>query len=131
MRKFQFFIVGIILSLVLVGCGGNEKKSSSEAHLDPNSDAGRGEQAFKTHCATCHAVKGDRKVVGPSLAGIATRAATRIENFSAEDYIRESIISPDAYVVEGFAEGSMQQNFANQLTSDEVNYLVAYLVTLK
>ncbi|MBI5931407.1 MAG: cytochrome c [Chloroflexi bacterium] len=127
MRRLSLFILGTVL--MLSGCGGGEKKA--ESHLDPNTDAGRGEQVFKTHCAACHAVKGDRVVVGPSLAGVAKRAATRVEGLAAEDYLRESIIYPNDYTVEGFAEGAMQQNFATQLTSDEVNYLVAYLMTLK
>ncbi len=128
MRKFVLLVV-FCLSM-LVGCGGGDEKKS-ESQLDPNTDAGRGEQVFKTNCATCHAVKGDRVVVGPSLAGIAIRAGSRIEGVYAEDYIRESILYPNNYTVPDFPEGTMQQNFANQLTSDEVNYLVAYLMTLE
>jgi mono/diheme cytochrome c family protein len=127
MRKFVLLMI-LCLSM-LAGCGGGDEKKS-EPKLDPNSDAGRGEQVFKTNCATCHAIKGDRVVVGPSLAGIATRANSRIEGLSAEEYIRESIIYPNNFTVPDFAEGMMQQNFANQLTSDEVDYLVAYLMTL-
>ncbi len=127
MRRLLLLVV-FCLS-VLVGCGGDDGKKS-EPQLDPNTDAGRGEQVFKTNCATCHAVKGDRVVVGPSLAGVANRADTRIDGLSAEEYIRESIIYPNSFTVLGFPEGTMQQNFANQLTSDEVNYLVAYLMTL-
>lgn len=127
MRRFVL-LVFFCLS-VLVGCGGGGEKKP-ESKLDPNTDAGRGEQVFKTNCATCHAVKGDRVVVGPSLSGVATRAGSRIEGLSAEEYIRESIIYPNSYTVPDFPEGTMQQNFANQLTSDEVNYLVAYLMTL-
>lgn len=126
--RVLFNIFSFMLILTVAGCGGGEKKS--EPSLDPNSEVGKGEQVFKTHCASCHAVKGDRVVVGPSLAGVATRAASRINGLSAEDYLRESIIYPNDYLVAGFAEGAMQQNFANQLTSDEVNLLVVYLMTL-
>jgi nitric oxide reductase subunit C len=47
-------------------------------------------------------------LVGPSLAGIATTAAARIKRTITkgrppmwEGYIQESILSPNAYVVEG------------------------------
>ncbi|KAB2856853.1 MAG: cytochrome c [Anaerolineae bacterium] len=127
----RLLLLSVFCLSLLVGCGGDKKsEGNSESRLDPNTDAGRGEQVFKTYCATCHAIKGDRVVVGPSLEGIATRAATRIEGLSAEDYIRESILYPNDFTVPNFAEGMMQQNFASQLTSDDVNYLVAYLMTL-
>lgn len=85
---------------------------------------------FQAHCAACHALVEDVIIVGPSLAHVASRAVDRVPGLSAEDYIRHSILYPDDYVVEGFAAGTMQQNFAGQLTSDEVNRLVAYLLTL-
>ncbi len=86
---------------------------------------------FQANCATCHALAADVVIVGPSLAHIATTAGTRVEGLDAEDYLRESIVNPNAYTVEGFAEGSMQQNFANQLTSDDVTHVIAFLMTLE
>lgn len=80
-------------------------------------------------CGTCHALVPDVVVVGPSLAGIATRAATRVEGQSAEAYIRNSIIHPSDYVVDGFLD-VMQKNFGEVLTADQINDLIAFLMTL-
>ena len=81
-------------------------------------------------------------LVGPSLAGIATRAASLVGSSdykgtarSAPDYIRESIVSPHAYVVPGptFGAGgqSIMPPFGAILKPEEVGELVEYLSTLK
>ena len=69
-------------------------------------------------------------VIGPSLAGIAHRAATRIEDHDAEAYLEYSILFPQDYVVEGFTD-TMPVNFGADLTSEELAAVVAYLMTLK
>ena len=96
-----------------------------------NSPAGQGLVLFQANCAACHALAEDVVIVGPSLAHIATRAETRVEGLSAEGYLRESIVNPNVYIVEGYSEGSMQQNFGRLLTSEEVDNLIAFLMTLE
>ena len=49
----------------------------------------------------------------------------------ATDYIHQSIVEPNAYVVEPFAEGLMYQNYGTDLTEQEINDLVAYTLTLE
>jgi mono/diheme cytochrome c family protein len=120
----------LFLLLLLAACTG-EKASKPVPTPDLSKAEGRGEVLFVTHCATCHAVKGDRKIVGPSLAGIAIRAGERVPGENAEVYLYESILSPDTYLVEGFVEGSMKQDFASVLTTENVDDLIAYLMTLK
>ncbi|MBZ0309768.1 MAG: cytochrome c [Anaerolineae bacterium] len=124
-------LVYLFLILWLAACGGEEEKSKPAPTPDLSTAEGRGEVLFVTHCATCHAAKGDRKIVGPSLAGIATRSGERVPGESAEDYIYTSILHPDDYLVEGFAEGSMKQDFASVLTTENVDDLIAYLMTLR
>ncbi len=80
-------------------------------------------------CVTCHSVEEGVQLVGPSLAGIATRGAERVSGMSAEDYIRQSITDPTAYTVEGFPEGLMPAY--SDLTPEQIDALVAYLMTLK
>ena len=82
-------------------------------------------------CRICHSLEPDVVLVGPSFAGIATRAATRVPGMSAEEYIRQSILDPDAYVVEGFQPGMEPPNFAEILTEQQIDDLVAFLMTLK
>jgi hypothetical protein len=70
-------------------------------------------------------------IVGPSLAGIASRAETRIPGWSARDYIEDSILSPNNFRVAGFEATQMDVTIGKQLTVDELNDLLAYLLTLK
>jgi hypothetical protein len=69
-------------------------------------------------------------VIGPSLAGVATRAATRMPGYDAQAYIETSILNPGAYVVDGFKD-VMPKNFGKDLTSDDFNAIVAFLLTQK
>lgn len=80
-------------------------------------------------CKTCHTIDGT-KLVGPSLQGIGTRAATSVPGESAQQYIRTSIIDPNAHVVEGYSAGIMP-SFKTVLSDTQLNDVVAYLLTLK
>jgi hypothetical protein len=51
--------------------------------------------------------------------------------YVAADYIRQSIVEPNAHIVEGFAEGLMYQFYGTDLTEEQINDLVAYTLTLK
>ncbi|NIN12113.1 MAG: c-type cytochrome, partial [Gemmatimonadales bacterium] len=75
-------------------------------------------------CITCHSLEPDRVLVGPSMAGIATRAGTRVPGVAAADYIRTSILEPSSYVVDGFAEGQMRDVWADSLSDAQVDALV-------
>ncbi|MEK6220843.1 MAG: cytochrome c [Chloroflexota bacterium] len=91
-----------------------------------------GRVAFATNgCTACHSVEGlSTASVGPSLNGIATRAATRVDGLSAEEYLVQSILEPGAYVVEGFADGIMPPNFGDLIAEEGVQNLLAFLLTL-
>ena len=133
MKKFSIYLTVLLLAIFLAACGG-ESASAPE----PVGDAAAGEALFKEviigaqpGCITCHSLDADEVIVGPSLAGVGTRAETRVEGMSAEDYLRTSILSPDDYVVEGFQPGVMVQVWEDELTDQQVDNLVAYLLTLK
>lgn len=93
-------------------------------------------------CFSCHSIQKGVTLVGPSLAGIGARAASMIASpaykgsaKTPEDYIRESILNPSAYVVPGptFSAGgrSIMPPFDQVLKPNEVDELVAYLATFK
>ena len=128
-HKWFLGLLPVLAAFILAACG--QTKAPQTPTLDPASDAGRGQTLFRTHCASCHAAIGDSVVVGPSLAGVATRAAQRVPGLSAEEYLSHSIIYPNDYIVPGYESTPMQQNFATTLTFEEVDYLVAYLLTLR
>ncbi|MEK7275994.1 MAG: cytochrome b N-terminal domain-containing protein [Chloroflexota bacterium] len=95
-----------------------------------------GEQIFTTGsdrapaCTLCHSLD-DVVLVGPSLKGVATRAADRAQNQSAREYIRASILTPSAYKVRGFETSTMYPNYAVDLSKEQVDALVAFLLTQK
>ncbi|MBK8136838.1 MAG: hypothetical protein IPK52_13535 [Chloroflexi bacterium] len=52
-------------------------------------------------CVNCHTDTQSVFSLGPSLTGVAERAATRPGYISPEDYLHRSIVEPDAYLVPG------------------------------
>jgi mono/diheme cytochrome c family protein len=80
-------------------------------------------------CTTCHSLDGSN-LVGPSMQGIGTRAATRVSGESAEQYLRTAITDPNVHVVEGFAQGVMP-SYKTAVSDTQLSDLVAYLLTLK
>ncbi len=90
----------------------------------------QGQQVFNARCATCHAIVPDTIIIGPSLAGVATRAETRVKGQTAEEYLQLSVLRPGDYVVEGFTD-IMITNFSKELTNEDMNALMAFLLTLK
>jgi hypothetical protein len=69
--------------------------------------------------------------VGPSLAGIARRGGSRIVGMDTEKYIRNSILNPNGYTVEGYPENTMPTSLKDELTGDDLEAVIAYLLTLK
>ena len=93
-------------------------------------------------CFSCHSLQENIILVGPSLAGLASRAATLVGSVdykgaakSPPDYIRESIINPQAHIVPGqtFSAGgrSIMPAYDTTLKPEEIDHLVAYLATFK
>lgn len=125
-RKHINLLTFVTAIFVLAGCGGGPAAAPTPTL---NAQAQRGKQLYQRECAQCHALAPDTVVVGPSFAGVATRADTRMDGVSARQYIELSILNPEAYVVEGFPD-SMPKTFGKDLTSDELDALVTYLLTL-
>ncbi len=95
-------------------------------------------------CASCHAIEPGVMLVGPSLAGVASRAAERIRHpqytgtaQTASEYLEESILNPSIFIVPDGVYASAQgvsfmpDTLAKTLTSEQVRDLVAYLMTLQ
>jgi mono/diheme cytochrome c family protein len=119
--------------------GGQAVGTSLDMPL-PQGNADNGQKLFASQgCAACHSLKPDEKLVGPSLAGIAMRAGDRIKaaDYKAkattgELYIRESIVQPGAYVIPGFPDGVMPQDFGKvKLSAQDLADLIAFLLTQK
>lgn len=141
LKKLMFIVACCTSLLLLVSCGGSGGGGASNQEspvATPVGDAANGEKLFTSAtigsapgCITCHSLEPDVVIVGPSQAGLATRAATRVQGETAEEYIRNSILNPDAYIVEGFSPGMMYQNYKTDLTPTQLDDIVAFALTLK
>jgi mono/diheme cytochrome c family protein len=97
---------------------------------DPN--APPGQRVFTASgCGACHTlegVPGAAGAVGPPLSDIGNVATTRRPGTSAEDYIRESLANPNAFVAPGFAP-VMPPGLVSNPT--DLNNLVEFLTSQK
>ncbi len=116
----------VLFATFLVGCGGGETVSPTgpvEGTL-PKAEAGnpaQGKSVFASSgCGGCHTFKaaGSAGKTGPDL--------DKSLQGKDEDYIRESIVDPNAEIAPGFQEGIMP-SYGEQLESQEVANLVAFL----
>jgi glucose/arabinose dehydrogenase/mono/diheme cytochrome c family protein len=80
-------------------------------------------------CVSCHRLDGATGI-GPSLVGIAETAANRVAGLDATAYLRQSIVDPDSYVVEGYQSGIMYRDYGDALTDYDVDALVSYVLSL-
>jgi mono/diheme cytochrome c family protein len=88
-----------------------------------------GEQIFTAAgCAGCHTFgpAGSTGTIGPNLNQLKTQAGKLVPGKSAEEYIRQSLEDPGAYVVKGFS--NVMPSFKGRLTDQQINALVKYLL---
>lgn len=131
----RWWIAGVagIATVILAACGGT-----------PAGDAKRGEELFNQPvtfergdlqpCVQCHAIQ--ENVPSPSGIGtnfydLADRAGSTVPGQSTEDYLRTSIVDPDAYLAGGYQDGLMSRDYKKLLTPQQIEDLVAYMMTLK
>jgi len=127
MKKIIFIVLVLSLLLATVAaCGGDgSKPAASSGDVDVVAGKALFEKTVvgqSPGCITCHAREAGKTVVGPSLAGIASKG---------EDFIRQAILEPDADVTEGFPAGVMPKTYKDDLNEQQINQLVKYLMTLK
>lgn len=91
-----------------------------------------GEHIYNTKlCATCHSLDGSARV-GPTFKGIFGRTEKIVGGTTVkvdEAYIKESLMSPAAKVVEGFSPS--MPPYQGQLSDKEVEGVIEYLKTVK
>jgi cytochrome c oxidase subunit 2 len=90
-----------------------------------------GENLFrKLGCISCHAANDSGR--GPSLAGLLGKAV-RLQSGATltadENYIRESILEPQAKIVAGYP--SIMPTFKGLISEDGIMQIIAYLKSLK
>lgn len=105
------------------------RKISSRGDQDP---AEYGEKLYRLrNCIGCHSAEPDKVVVGPSfhnLYGYEREMIDGLVVMGDEEYIRESILYPNAKIVKGFR--AQMPSFQGQLSDDDIDSLIAYMRTL-
>jgi nitric oxide reductase subunit C len=153
MRKTILLIALLAIVVMLAACGGGEEPAAPAAPVAQPpvatgaGDAAAGQALFSKSvlngnagCVTCHSLEPGKALVGPSLAGIASRASSTVPGENAEQYIRQSIMDTNAFLAKGCNAADpeapcvasiMPQDWPDKLSEQEINDLVAYLLTLQ
>ena len=130
-----------VLCTELCGLGHSVMRSaaivSTQADFDTwKAEAGRqtsgggdaGAAVFNENgCGSCHVLEDADATgtTGPSLEELPRQA--QAAGKPLEEFVRESIVEPDAYVEEGFSAGVMPKTYAD-LPAEQIDALVQYLV---
>jgi mono/diheme cytochrome c family protein len=129
MGRTSIVAVGLVFIVALVACGGGSEGEGGAA---------AGEELFSEKvlegqpgCVTCHSRTEGQVLVGPSLAEIGVDADQRVPGMSGREYIEQSIVDPNAYVVDGFKSDLMPQDWGEVLDDAQIAALVDYLLTLQ
>jgi mono/diheme cytochrome c family protein len=107
------------------------KKGSDQGALASAglAQAKTGDQIFTAAgCAGCHTFgpAGSNGTIGPTLDQLKTQAGKIEPGKSAEEYIRESLEDPGAFIVQGYPNA--MPSFKGRLTDQQIQALVDYLL---
>jgi mono/diheme cytochrome c family protein len=107
------------------------KKGSDEGALASAglAQAKTGDQIFTAAgCAGCHTFgpAGSNGTIGPSLDELKTQAGKIEPGKSAEEYIRESLEDPGAFIVQGYPNA--MPSFKGRLTDQQIQAVIDYLL---
>lgn len=129
----------LFLILVIIVIGGCDRAtvrlwiaSEETQAITVEGNAEHGEDIFKhgtngaPPCITCHALTIGGFSVGPVMQDIEERGGKRVDVLSTDDYLRQSILEPRAFVVPGYRP-IMYPNYATHLSAQDVADLIAYL----
>ncbi len=86
-------------------------------------------------CGSCHQIGaiGEAHKVGPDLSAIGLTAGGRVPSFTAEQYIRQSVLEPNAYLAPACPNGPclpniMPRDYTTRLSAAQQDTLVAFLL---
>ena len=94
-------LVGASVAVYAIYPGTQDTVSAAER---PASGSVEGQTVFLTKgCTGCHSRAGvSEGFIGPDLTDLADRAGVRVEGLTAEDYVRQSVLNPQAHIVGGY-----------------------------
>jgi mono/diheme cytochrome c family protein len=113
--------------LLLAGCGGEKVVAPTGPVVGTlpkaaKGNASAGKKVFAdSGCGGCHTFKaaGSSGTTGPDL--------DKVLKGKSADFIKESIVNPNAAIAKGYPPNIMPQTYGSQLTSKQLADLVAFL----
>jgi mono/diheme cytochrome c family protein len=118
-RRFFLCLCASVVSLLLLGCEAERRKSDAELGLNPQQASGR--RLFDQYCARCHEPYSSRSKKGPSLKGVFQKPYFSSSGFPANDERATEITK--------FGRREMPA-FGPVLDDQQIVDLLAYLHTL-
>lgn len=108
-----------------------DKWLTEESEVGSLSLAEQGAKIFQTRaCLSCHNVDNPAAKIGPSLyklwgtdIGVENGQKVKFD----ENYVRESIMLPQAHIAEGFPKPSPMPSFQGQLSESQMAALIEYI----
>lgn len=147
-RGLTVFILAVFGLALLAACGGDDSDpvptateaaaeataTTEEAAPDEGSSGGDAEagRQVAAQCLACHTIDGSTGV-GPTWQGLYNSEVTLEDGSTVtadEEYIRESIVDPNAKIHEGFPAGVMT-DYSSILSEQQIDDVIAYIVSLQ
>ncbi|NJN68537.1 MAG: c-type cytochrome [Chloroflexaceae bacterium] len=140
---FSMIVVVIVAGAMFYGSAAGKRKlaAASFVVISEEAKAGRaifyGEKEIESYvaCIYCHQVDASDArrfaLIGPDMTDIARQAETRVPGKSASEYLREAILDPNAHLSKGVPTDVMFTSYEKVLTEEEIDQLVAFLLTLQ
>jgi mono/diheme cytochrome c family protein len=118
-----FAVVSVLLVIGMLGAV--ELFGAEEEHAAAAGEAGGagGQQVFDDNkCGTCHTL-----AAADASGSVGPKLDEALKN-KDKAFVEESIVNPDAFVEKGFADNLMPETYGEDLSREELDALVAFLV---
>ncbi len=94
----------------------------------PPGDAANGSKLYvSSGCSGCHSLDKDKRLVGPSFYNVYDQAKKRVTGLGPKEYLYQSIVNPNAHVVDTFQANIMNQTYATQLNPKQMADILAWI----
>jgi mono/diheme cytochrome c family protein len=140
-RRIVVGVWFVVMAVVLAGCGNGDASTTTvtASQTVAVGDPVRGYEIWEDgggvlsgDCSGCHSLDGSEYPAtyrAPTFQGISGLAGNRVPGLSSEEYLRESIVDPTAYIVDGYWVDAMPKGFKILLSEEDIDDLVAFLLT--
>jgi cytochrome c oxidase subunit 2 len=125
----------LLAALLLAACGtdSSDPTSTTEGATATTVELpGREVYLRNNYCVGCHTILGGA-ATGPTFLGLAGSEVTLESGeivTADDDYLRRSIIDPNAQIVDGFKPDVMPDFFGERLTEEDITNVIEYIKSL-